>query len=117
MALHLEKILEDNSRQMILHRGKLMKAFFTNFRAKFSHGACGSDHSHFLRLRAARQSGGLLILRSWVQIPPGPPLKPSSSLSLRNFPQGLIILPQKIVSLSFYLEQDREILEMILIQL
>lgn len=28
--------------------------------------------------RAARQSGGLLILRSWVQIPSGPPLSSDS---------------------------------------
>ena len=28
--------------------------------------------------RVARQSGGLLILRSWVQIPSGPPLSSDS---------------------------------------
>ena len=78
-----------------------MKAFF-----KQTKGGLKVGEGLWLRLRkqsarAARQSGGLLrekcreILRSWVQIPPGPPQIMSQNLATIGLADLRTIEPKK----------------------
>ena len=64
----------------------------------FLHYYGGLWLSSHTNARAARQSGGLLILRSWVQIPSGPPLFLDSSIEKKKHSTSLETSPpSKIV--------------------